>query len=314
VAVAALVVAAASLAGQPPPKYGQLCYKGAWETLLGTSGPFASQDACVQYANKGGVLYPKTPTSLTSVISGPENGIGALVGNPQSRTAGGFTDPAMRFTVSGEGWVPGTISLTYTAAAPLNYTYTDPTSYMSPPAQFPVISTGATGTFSSFFQDNCFDGSNVLVSGLVPYTITATGSYGQTKTVAGTLNCDAIPATVLASTGPIASPGWVKFSAVGWHFTPNAPITLTYSALGTLDGLNQPVNAYFTVPNANANGFFTFDSASAQLVGAYGDNCYYDTGSGNTLQTTDMTFTMTASDGTHTATATGVLKCSLLAP
>jgi hypothetical protein len=44
----------------------------------------------------------------------------------------------------------------------------------------------------------------------------------------------------------------------------------------------------------------------------YGDDCYHDTGSGNMLQRGTFRFTMTATDGTHTATATGTLDCSKL--
>jgi len=311
-AVSALFLVAIASASPPSGNaYGQLCNKGQWQTIVGTSGPFASQDACINYANKGGVLFPTTPT-LTSTITGPLQSIGALAGNPQSRVAGGITDPAMQFTIGGTGWVTGqTVVVSYTADSPLGYTFDNPTLYF--PTAPPLVAAGESGTIGSFFQDNCFDSNNVLVSGDVDYTLTASDSVGQSATATGTLHCGLIPATVTATGNSLApEPGWVRLTASGAHFTPNAPITLTYSVLGTFDGLDQPINAFFTVSNADATGSFTWDSA--QLVWPHGDNCFYDTGSGNALQTTDMTFTMTASDGTHTATATGVLKCSLLGP
>jgi hypothetical protein len=288
------------------------CQKGGYLTLVGTAGPFATQDACVNYA-KTGILYPKT-ASLTSVVTGPFTGLGALVGNPQSRVAGGIADPAMLFTLGGASWVPGVaISLTYTAGAPLSYSYTNPTAYF-PTA--PAATASGTGTLSTWFQDNCFDSNNVLVSGpAIPYTITGTNVDGQSASFAGTLNCDLIPATVTTTSNTLASTaGFVLLTASGWHFTPNAPITLSYDVTApVLDGNYGSLAPFFTQPTADANGSFVWDSASTQLIGYYGDNCVYDTGSGPTLQTTNLTFTMTASDGTHSATATGVLKCSLLA-
>ena len=308
--VVALVPAGAALAKTSVSSGNEKWCAANYTKVVGTSGPFASSAACVAYlATPGNKTYPKTP-GLAVVTSGPEQGLGALVGNPQSRTAGGITDPAMRFALSGSSWVPNqAVSVTYTAGLPLGYTFTDPTTYFTPG----LPNTG-TGSFSTFFQDNCFDGNNVLVNGNVPYTVTATDPAGQSVTKTGTLNCNAIPATVLSSAGAtvIGNPGWILLTATGAHFTPSAPITLTYSVLGTLDGLNQPINSYFTVPNADGNGRFAWDSATTQLVGAYGDNCVYDTGSGAALQTTDMSYTMTASDGTHTATSFGTLKCSLL--
>lgn len=296
------LVSSAAIAA-PPGKYGQQCYKGLWATFVGTSGPFADQSACVSYVNKGGVLYPKTAT-LTSDVTGPTAGLGALTGST-----------AMLFTLGGSQWVPNqAISLTYTAAAPLSYIVPNPTGYF--PTAPPATSSG-TGTLSTWFQDNCFDNNGFLVSGLVPYTITGTDTVGQSASVSGFLNCSLItgPAGLIASGGSLVSghSDFVLLTASGWRFDALAPITLTYNVLGVLDGGPAGLAGLFTEPTTDVNGAFTWDSASTQLIGYYGDNCVYDTGSGPTLQTTDLTFTMTASDGTHSATATGVLKCSLLA-
>jgi hypothetical protein len=308
------MVASAASASAPPQKYGQQCYKGLWATFVGTSGPFADQSACVSYVNKGGVLYPKTPTSLTSTITGPENGIGALVGNPQSRTAGGFTDPAMRFTVAGTGWVPGTIHLSYTADAPLGYTFDNPTAYMSPPAQYPVTSSGAAGSFSSFFQDNCFDLNNVLVSGNVSYTITATGLYGQTKTVAGTLNCDLIPATLTATvTGPepgigaLAGQGdALRFTLNGWHWTATDTISIFYAAGPPLSYSYSDPTSYMSPPAQ----FPVVVGSDGSFNSFFQDNCVGGAG----LASGFVPFTITATDGATTASVTGNMNCSLLAP
>ena len=41
------------------------CYKGAWQNLVDANGvAFASQEACVSYAAKGGVMSPKPTASL----------------------------------------------------------------------------------------------------------------------------------------------------------------------------------------------------------------------------------------------------------
>ena len=41
------------------------CYKGGWQNLVDANGvAFASQDACVAYAAKGGVLSPKPTATL----------------------------------------------------------------------------------------------------------------------------------------------------------------------------------------------------------------------------------------------------------
>jgi hypothetical protein len=313
----ALVSSAAVAAAPGNSLNAKACQKGGYLTLIGATGQtFATQSACVSYASGGGILYPKTPT-LTNTFTGPVPSVGALVSNPQSRVAGGITDPAMQFNLSGTGWVPGaTISLTYTAAAPLGYTYANPTAYMAGAGNpYPVVATGAA-TFAAFFQDNCFDNSNQLVKGLVSFTITGTDTLGQSASYAGQLNCDLIPATVVATANTLDShAGFVLITASGWHFTPNTPITLTYNVPGASDGGPLPASTSALVTDATGAFTWASDPSLNDLYSGYwGDNCIYTVGGVTALQTSDMTFTMTAFDGTHTATATGVLKCSLLAP
>jgi len=312
-AVIGLLPAGAAMAKSSQSSGNEKWCNSMYQKVVGTTGPFDTSAACQAYLAGGGKTYPVTP-GLSVVTSGPETGLGALVANPQSRTAGGITDPAMRFALSGSQWVPNqAVSVTYTAGAPLSYTFADPTTYFTPG----LPNTGGTGSFSTFFQDNCFDSNNVLVNGSVPYTVTATDGVGQSVTKTGTLNCAAIPATVLSSADSKVTdhPDTILLTATGAHFTPNAPITLTYTVVGTLDGVDVPLNSYFTVPNADGNGRFAWDSATGSKpdVGAFGDNCVWDMGSGPTLQADDLQYTITAFDGTHTATASGTLKCSLFA-
>ena len=281
---------------------GAPCKAGGYLTLVGTGGAFASQDACVSYAVHGGHLYPATP-DMTVDVTGPVQGLGALVGNPQSRVAGGITDPAMQFDLSGDYWVPGsTIGVSYTADSPLGYTVADPTSYFPVPASnYPVVA-GSGETFAAFFQDNCFDNSNVLVQEPVDYSITASNTLGQSVTKTGSLDCSQIPATILASTGPAVGNGDVYINATGWGFEPTTQLTsMMYQVTGFADGGPFELFTWAPRPTTDASGDFTFQWD--------GDNCIY----GGSLQTTDQQFTMSVSDGTHTASAVGTLSCSLLA-
>jgi hypothetical protein len=67
----------------------QSCYKGGWQDLATSTGAtFASQDACVAYAARGGVLAPKATATLT-VTSALDS-------------SGGYVD-----TVTGSGLLPG---------------------------------------------------------------------------------------------------------------------------------------------------------------------------------------------------------------
>lgn len=126
--------------------------------------------------------------------------------------------------------------------------------------------------------------------------------------------------TLLATSGVSEMvPGVISVFSEGWNFTPGAKITLTYTVLGVLNV--GPRDVSYWVLNygyADMKGYFGAGGphGPSDSGNGLGDTCMYDTGSGTgiTLQTTNLTYTLTASDGTHSVTVTSFLRCSLLAP
>ena len=75
--VAALVVAGGALAGRGGnAANAKLCQKGAWQTLMDSSGTaFANQDECVSYGAQGGAIYALARLHVEPCATQPADGL-----------------------------------------------------------------------------------------------------------------------------------------------------------------------------------------------------------------------------------------------
>jgi len=82
VAAAALAVSlsvgvATATAGGGNSANAKACQKGGWMNLLGTNGPFSSEEACVSYAAQGGTFVTGTGVFTIKLVVNTQDGTGS---------------------------------------------------------------------------------------------------------------------------------------------------------------------------------------------------------------------------------------------
>jgi hypothetical protein len=296
----ALVSSAAVAAAPGNSLNAKACQKGGYLTLVGTAGPFATQDACVNYA-KTGILYTKTPTITAANATGTWGGANVYflhIDGPSVATYTGAVSPT---------WVPNvytTVTVVETwFVTPTTYTFTKdsvPSGYQS---QFNTGSAGVLANDGTLFE-NCIDPNGVRRTDTIPYTVTVTDALGQTSnTYSGSFNCGALqsPQMTITSVG-LYNSTLVNISFAGLYFQPSELITMT-----TIDEYGLVDTTGYVLGTTDGSGAITVPN------GSWADNCSPD--GGTTVLDTDqlITITFTGSLG-DVVKAQGTLKCSLLAP
>jgi len=265
------------------------CQKGGYLTLVGTAGPFATQDACVNYA-KTGILHTKTPTITAANATGTFGG-----GN------------VYFLHIDGSGWVPNvyttvTVVEMWVSGSPTTYTITKdsvPESYQ------PQFNTGSAGVLANdgTIYESCVDPNGVRRTDSIPYTVTVTDALGQTSnTFSGSFLCGALQSPQMTITSDsLANSTNVNVSFAGLYWKPGETITLTeIDEYGIVD-----TTGYVMPGTTDAQGAIT-------VANGWGsDNCSPDGGTTvlHTPQLITITFTGSLGD---VVKAQGTLACALL--
>ena len=266
----------------------KLCQGQGYLTQIGSSGQtFASSSDCTSYAAGGGILYTTTPTITAANAPGTFNG-----GN------------VYFLHIDGPGWVPNvytTVTITETwFATPTTYTITKadvPASY------WPQFNTGSAGVLANdgTIYENCVDPTGVRRTDSIPYTVTVTDALGQTSnTATGSFECGALQPTLALSfqSGTFGGSNVIWYVLTGNGYGSSAPLQTTAVEWG------QSFGPYGNLGSSSVAGTF---SNSNQFY----DNCV---NTSNELVKTPVPVTVTVTDGTYSATASGFVPCDHFTP
>ena len=124
------------------------------------------------------------------------------------------------------------------------------------------------------------------------------GNLGASGSVTWTVSCGEDRSTVAFSSDAVLSGGLLPYHVGGTGFNPGSPVTINWSyAWGT--------KSYIYTDSSLTDGFGAFS-------GGHSEDCWDQTPAlGGVLVKTDQTVVVTANDGVHFATGTGILHCSL---
>ena len=181
------------------------------------------------------------------------------------------------FTVQNTGSIPDVLTVATSAVT------TPPWSIIGAPFAPVALAAGASHPYNTGVSWTTLDNSNLGTSGTVTWTV----------------SCKEDLSTVAFSSDTALSGDLLPYHVSGSGFNIGTPVTITWSyAWGT--------KGYSYSQQTDTDGSGNFAAGNSE-------NCVDSAGSDAALVKTDQTVNVTATDGAHSATGTGILHCSLYA-